>query len=134
MWDVWVVYDLDVVNYFYQEKMLVVDVVVVWVEILSFVCYCIFELWFFDFLGVEELLVVFVVLMQVYGYDIDDYEVFGDILVVLGNWIVEMVFDFGYFDNLNEFEEYGNFYYMLVNLVLVFMFLGNLSIVDLNWW
>lgn len=80
--------------------------------------------------------IIFNNLMVELGYDWNNISMdyFIGFLVVLGNYFVDQLIIFGLGEFCNEVNDYENFFYEFVNLMLVFQLLGNFDMVDFNCW
>jgi len=134
MWDAWAAYDPDAVQFLHQEKVTAVDIAAARAETLSFASFRILEERFLVSPGEAESYAAFEAIMLAHGYDINDFETFGDTPAALGNRIAETVLEFGYVDNSNEFGDYANIFYVPVNPPLVPSLPGNPLIIDPNRW
>jgi len=133
-WDAWAAYDPDAIQFLHDEKMSAVDVAAARAETLSFAVYRILEERFLLSPGAAESYAAFEAIMLAHGYDINDFDTFGNTPAALGNRIAETVLNFGYDDNSNEFDDYANIFYTPVNPALVPSLPGNPFIVDPNRW
>jgi len=134
MWDAWAAYDSDAVQFLHQEKVSAVDVAAARAETLSFASYRIMAERFLLSPGEAESQAAFDAIMLAHGYDINDFDTFGDTPAALGNRIAETVLEFGYVDNSNEFDDYANLFYVPVNPPLVPALPGNPLVIDPNRW